>query len=156
MEKFQQETASLALFEEMLPLLLIHYHSVAHYQDIEFSPDYEYYLKLADIGLLRIFTAREDVSNEMLGYAVFFVRPNLHYKTSIQAVQDILFIHPEARGFGARFITWCEDALRAEGVQAVYHHVKAKPELNFSPLLERLNYQLVDLIWAKRLDKESV
>lgn len=155
MEKFQLEPATIELFEEMLPLLTIHYKSVAHYQDIEFSPDYASYLKLADIGMLRIFTARKEVSNEMIGYAVFFVRQNLHYKNSLQAVQDILFIHPEARGFGRRFITWCEDMLRPEGVQVVYHHVKAKPELNFSPLLERCKYQLVDLIWAKRLDKDN-
>lgn len=153
MEKFQIEQASPELFEEMLPLLNLHYASVAHYQDIEFAPDYASYLKLAEMGALRIFTAREEKSGVMIGYAVFFVRQNLHYKNSLQAVQDILFIHPEARGFGARFITWCEDILRAHGVQAVYHHVKAKPELNFSPLLERLDYELVDLIWAKRLDK---
>ncbi len=153
MEKFQLEKASPELFEEMLPLLTLHYKSVAHFQDIEFSPDYQTYLKLAEIGMLRIFTAREEKGNALIGYAVFFVRPNLHYKNSLQAVQDILFIHPEARGFGKRFIEWTEDVLRAEGVQAVYHHVKAKPDLNFSPLLERIGYTLVDLIWAKRLDK---
>ena len=113
MEIFQREPASLELFEEALPLLLLHYRSVAHFKDIEFSPDYETYLKMDELGMLRIYTARDSDKN-MLGYAVFFVRKNMHYKESLQAVQDILFIHPEARGFGRRFIPYCEEELKKE------------------------------------------
>jgi len=149
--KFSLEPCTRELLDELLPLLHIHWKTVAHFQDIELAPDTEAYLKLQEHGMLRVFTAREETSG-LIGYAVFFVRPNIHYRKSLQAQQDVLFIHPEKRGFGAKFIAWCDKQLAAEGVQAVYHHVKAKPELNFSPLLEKQGYHLIDLIWAKRLD----
>lgn len=149
--RFALEPCSFELIEELIPLLHVHYKTVAHYQDIALDPDYDGYLKLHELGMLRIFTAREETGS-LIGYAIFFVRPNLHYRKSLQAVQDVLFIHPEKRGFGRHFIAWCDAELRREGVQAVYHHVKNKPELNFSPLLAAQGYELVDLIMAKRLD----
>ena len=56
-------------------------------------------------------------------------------------------------GAGERFIRYCDEQLRAQGVQAVYHHVKAKQ--SFGPTLTRQGYELVDLIYAKRLDRPS-
>lgn len=147
--KFKREIASESLFEELRPLLFAHWREIAHYQDIELKPDWSTYLKVEEMGCLRVFTARDD-QEKLIGYAVFMVRPNLHYSDSIQACQDILYVDKERRGFGAKFIAWCDRALQAEGVQAVYHHVKR--EHNFGSLLERMGYQLVDLIYSKRLD----
>lgn len=152
--RFNLEPVSMSFIEEAIPLFSLHYKQIAHYQDIQLAPDYDSYLKIGEMGLLRIFTAREE-SGELIGYCIFFVRPNLHYKESLQAVQDVLFIHPEKRGFGASFIEWCDEQLKAEGVQVSYHHVKARPDLNFSPLLLKQGYILVDQIFGKRLDKEK-
>lgn len=154
MRKFQLETATPAFFDEVIPLFVLHYQQVAHYQDIKLAPDYERFLAIQKAGVLRVYTAREE-TGELIGYAFFLVSPSLHYCGSLQALQDILFIHPERRGFGKEFIAWCDEQLKAEGVQVVYHHVKAKPELDFSALLERMGYTLVDKIYGKRLDKEG-
>lgn len=143
LEKFED------VVEEVKPLITEHYREIAHYQDIELKPDYEKYQKLQDLGMLRFYTARND-AGLLIGYGVFFVQKNMHYSDSIQAVQDILFIRKGFRGTGGRLIAFCDDSLRAEKVQVVYHHVKQAH--NFGPLLERMNYQLVDLIYAKRLD----
>lgn len=147
--EFQNEALSPELFAEMLPLFQVHYHEIAHFKDIPLDPDYERYRELYQRGVLRIFTARKDA--KLIGYAVFFVARNLHYSTSLQAVQDILFIEPGKRGTGGRFIKWCDEELRKESVQAVYHHVKKAH--NFGPMLERFGYELVDLIYVKPLDK---
>lgn len=147
--KFQRETAGPDLFGEMAPLLEKHYLEISHYLDIPLDPDWPQYQKLEDVGALRVFTARDEALT-MTGYAVFFVRHNIHYKSSLQALQDVLFIDPTNRGFGAKFILWCDKELRAEGVQVVYHHVKDAH--NFGALLERFDYQLVDHIYARRLD----
>lgn len=152
MLKFQREIASDALFEEMTPFFEAHYKEIAHFQDIPLDPDFPQYLLVEAAGLLRIYTARDE-NNLLLGYAWYFVRPNFHYRTSKQAYQDILFVSPEKRGFGEKFIVWCDVQLKAEGVQVVCHHVKEKH--NFGPLLERLGYELTDLLWQKRLDKEE-
>ena len=77
---------------------------------------------------------------------------NIHYQDSLQALQDVIYVDRELRGngIGKEFIKWCEEQLRADGVQAIYQHVKNKH--NFGPMLETMGYELVDLIYAKRLD----
>jgi GNAT superfamily N-acetyltransferase len=134
---------------ELKPLLERHYREIAHYQDIPLDPDYGFY---ADAPHIRMFTVRDE--GKLIGYGLFHVSRNKHYMGSLQAVQDILFILPEYRGTvtGPRLIRYCDEQLRAEGCQVVYQHVKTAH--NFGPLLERQGYELVDLIYAKRLDKE--
>lgn len=138
-------------FEEALPLLDKHWREIAHYPDIPLHPDIERYRKLEQNGALRIYTARDD--GRLIGYAVFVVSPNAHYSTSIQAVQDVVYIDRERRrgSVGLRLLRLSEMMLRAEGVQVVYHHVKAAhPALG--TILARNGYEVVDLIYAKRLD----
>lgn len=180
---FALEPFTAELFAEMLPLLGRHWREVAHYLDIPLEVNAGAYHAIAANGALRVFTARDRQIGQpcdggcdhvypygwvpdagcpvhdaqpLVGYAVFFVRPNPHYVSSLQAVQDVLFVQPESRGkTGAKLIAFADDALRAEGVQVVYQHVKARPRLNFGPMLERMGYELVDHIYAKRLDREG-
>lgn len=140
------------IWGEIQPLLHKHKDEVAHYADIPLSPDRDIYFKMEELGMLRLFTARPSAS-VLVGYAAFFVRPALHYSTSVQANQDVLFITPGHRGFGRKFIEWCDSQLRHEGVQVVTQHTKVNPRLNFGPMLRRIGYECVDEIWARRLDK---
>lgn len=137
-------------FDEGMPLFEKHYKEVSHYQDIPLDINREQYFAIENAGVVRTYTARED--GKLIGYAIYFLKPNIRYQTSLQAVQDVLFVDPDHRGIGRRLIKYADDQLKLEGVQVVYHHVKNKPELNFGPLLERMGYELVDLIYAKRLD----
>lgn len=144
-----QREAVADILDEMKPLLELHWREIAHYQDIPLDPDYEFY---ATSPYVRMFTARD--LGRLVGYGLFHVSLNKHYMGSRQAVQDILFVHPEYRGglTGSKLIRFCDEQLRAEGCQVVYQHLKAAH--NFGPLLERHGYELMDLIYAKRLDKE--
>lgn len=155
MTTFQRERAH-DVYCEMEPLLRKHWEEIAHYADIKLNPDTAFYTAMEDAGALRVFTARDDF-RKLVGYAVYFVKRNPHYRDSLQAVQDILFLEPANRGttVGYRLIKFADDGLRDEGVQVVYQHVKAKPELDFGPLLEKQGYVMVDKIFAKRLDKET-
>ena len=148
MTTYQRETVAQVL-DEIKPLLLKHWEEIAHFKDVPLDPDWDFYQKSPAV---RVFTARNE--GQLIGYGVFFVAPNKHYKQSIQAVQDILFLLPEYRGGrnGYRLIKFCDEQLKAEGAQAIYHHVKTAHD--FGPLLTALGYELVDLIYAKRLDKE--
>lgn len=148
--RFKRETLAEVL-DEVTPLLYLHYKEISADLDIPLEPDLVQYRTIEEQGALRVFTVREE-DGSLVGYNILFLRNNLHYKSSLQALQDIIFIHPEKRGCGARFIAWCDQQLKAEKVQSVYHHVKAKH--NFGPMLERMGYELVDLIYRKRLDKE--
>lgn len=140
------ETAA-EVMDEIKPLLQKHWEEIAHYKDIPLDPDYDQYFKIESVDALRIFTARDN-DGVLVGYAIFFLRKNIHYKSSLQAVQDVLFIDPLRRGFGARFILWCDQQLKLMGVEVVYHHVKEAH--NFGPMLERFGYEKVDLIYARR------
>jgi hypothetical protein len=149
---FGREIFTPQLLSEMLPLLVSHWSEVAHFTDIPLNIDLNFYRNCEEQGILRLYTFRRN--NELLGYAVFFVKRNPHYQTSIQANQDVLFLSTKARGpLSLKFIRFCDNELRAEGVQAVYHHVKVAH--NFGLILQRMGYELTDLIYARRLDKED-
>lgn len=147
--KFQFEIMSEALAQEMFPLLKQHWTEIAHYPDIELNVDWPAYYLMQEKGILRVYTAREQNGN-LIGYSAFIIRFNPHYAQSKNALQDVIFIDPSKRGFGKRFIAWCDEQLKQEDVQLVFHHVKQAH--NWGPMLESMDYELVDLIYAKRLD----
>lgn len=154
---FAREAVSADLLTEALPLLTQHWKEIATYADIPLVVDTPAYLAAGEAGVVRCFTVRvpeERVRRvgALLGYALFFVRSHMHYTGSVQAVQDVLYLHPSVRGgTGAEFIAWCDDQLRGEGVQVVHHHAKiAHPQLGIA--LERLGYEPVETIYSRRLD----
>lgn len=136
------------VWAEMLDLLYQHYKEISHYQDIKLEPDLKAYLEIEEKGALRIYTVREGGS--IIGYGVYFVRTNLHYQSSLQAHQDVLYIRKDKRGFGRNFIKWCDEQLKADGVQVIYHHIKTAHD--WSPLLAEMGYDFVEKIYCKRLD----
>lgn len=148
---FQQER-SVDLWPEITPLIAQHYEEIAHHKDIPLDPDVERYNAMDDAGLLRCFTARD--CGRLIGYAIFICGPNLHYKSTKIANQDVLFLAPEARNgtTAMRFFDFFEKRLAGEGWQLTMQHEKiAHPALG--RLAERRGYEPMDRIWVKRLDK---
>lgn len=148
--EFKREEYSEGLVAEIWPLLEEHYQEIAHFQDIPLAPDFEAYRNAEKLGVVRIFTARDQ--GRLDGYAIYFLRRNIHYQTSLQAVQDILFLSAGLRRglAGYRFIKWCDEQLKKENVQVVYQHVKLAH--NFGPVLERIGYEPVEVTYVRRLD----
>lgn len=138
------------IWDEIFPILKDHYKEIAHYQDIKLEPNVREYFILEDLRIIKVFTAREE--NELIGYNIFFIRHNMHYKSSLQALNDVIYIKKDKRGFGKEFIKWCDEELKKLGVQVVFHHIKN--EHNWGKVLEKMDYKLIDLIYGKRLDKE--
>lgn len=143
--RFQEEKLKDCL-EEAKPLLYAHWKEIAHYQDIEFAPDYEQYFRMEEAGVIKVFTAREQ--SVLVGYAVYFIRHHIHYKSCLCAYQDILFLDPNYRRTGGIFIKWCDERLKELGVQLIIQHIKAAH--NFGKMLERFGYELMDLIFVKK------
>lgn len=144
---FQREKV-MDTWDEMFPLLTEHWKEVALFNDIPLDPDKEAYERMEANGAVRLYTLRDE--GQLVGYSVFFIIHHPHYKSSMQAQQDIIYITPEARGIGKQFIKDCDEELRKEGVQVVSQHVKASH--NFGPLLERIGYVISDHIYVRRLD----
>lgn len=148
---FARESSD-TVINEIAPLLDAHWAEIAHYQDIPVAVDYDAYLRLESNNQLRIYTIRAGI--ELVGYALFTVRHSLHYQSSLQAHQDVLYLDPAYRrgSIGWRFITWCDTQLMLDGVQVVYQHQKlAHPALG--KVLARIGYESVDQLWARRLDR---
>jgi GNAT superfamily N-acetyltransferase len=147
---FQRETPG-GLWGEIAPLLRAHWREIAHYQDIPLEVNQGGYEQVEAAGKLRAYTARSG-DGALIGYAVYIVGPNLHYSSSIQAKQDVLFVLPERRKstVGLRLIKFADDQLRAEGVQVVYQHSKVAHDIG--PVMLRCGYELVEHIYARRLD----
>jgi len=114
----------------------------------ELDPDWAKYEAMAANGALRIYLA-STTDGEPVGYSVYFLSNHLHYKDSIQAVSDMIFIHPMHRGFGKNFIAWIDTQLKNEGVKAVYRHATVKNR--FDVLLRRLGYDELETTYVKRL-----
>lgn len=158
--QFAREPLTDALWAEAEPLLRAHYDEISAFKDIPLEPDVALYMAGEAAGILRVFTARLEYDCEarhypLVGYALYFVRPNPHYKSSLQANQDVIYLAPSVRGkTGLKFIAWCDDQLAAEGVQVVYQHLKVKAD--HARLMAYLGYEPVDTIYAKRLDVPRV
>lgn len=141
------------LREERAQVLLFrHWEEISHYPDIPLEINWPVYEAAEAGGKFRLFLVRVD--GEIAGYAAYFVNHNPRYMSSLQAVQDVIFLAPEHRGgtLGYRLIAFADKALAAEGCQCVYQHQKnAHPALG--RLLEAQGYEAVETIWAKRLDR---
>lgn len=138
---------------EIAELCKLHWEEIALDKDIPLAPDWDTYQALAGAGSLRAFTVR-DKDGALVGYAIFIINRALHYRDSVQAIQDVIFLHPDHRRgrAGMHLIAMSEDHLRAEGVQVLSHHVKqAHPALG--RVLERMGYGVSDILYKKRLDK---
>lgn len=132
-------------------LLERHWREIAYYEDIPLDVDWNFYQEADKRGLLRIFTVRD--GEELVGYAVYLVRHAPHYKSSLQAVQDVIFLAPEYRrgSAGLQLVGYADAMLAAEGVQLTYHHSKVKQPIDI--ILRRQGYQLIERVWGKRHDR---
>lgn len=149
--RYERERAH-ELWAEIPTLLHAQYAELATYRDIPLDPDVEAYCRLEDQGLLRCYTAR--IGSQLIGYAVFLVGPSLHYRGSVQARADVVYVAPAHRHtrVGFKLLVHADMALREEGVQVVCHHVKlSHPELGH--LLLAIGYQPIETMFARRLDR---
>ena len=148
--RIAEEPLSSELAEEFMPLLFDHYDEIAHDKSVEMDIDWAAYFNVHKAGMLKIFTCR-DAQDYLVGYAIFIVSPNLHYKKTIYAAQDIFFVKKEHRnsGIGFAIIRESEVLLKKMGVDVVHHHVKIKHD--FSSLLEKEGYEFVEKVYTKRI-----
>lgn len=149
---------SVASVRDDIELLLHeHYAEVSHHPDIPPGCDYAKYEQAEKVGVLRIYTMR--VGGMLAGYEIFTIAFSLHYKSSLQARMDTLFVHPGYRkGLdGYRFLKWVDREIEKEGVQICYQHDKILPDgrLDLGPLFERMGYAEIYRVYWKRYDAPS-
>lgn len=149
MKTFTRESVA-DLWEEVSPLLRMHYEEIAYYKDIPLDPDVERYEALEKAGVFRTYVARVD--GVLVGYAAFFVMPHLHYKSCLTASCDVIFVLPEYRktSVSAGLFLFFGKELAKEGVQMELQHIKAKDIDTLGPMFEKQGYSLMDNIFVRR------
>jgi hypothetical protein len=148
--KFAKEKLS-EILPEMLPLLESNHEEITgpRYQ-IPLEPNFELYLKLAELNIIHVFTVRENT--ELLGYALFFVQAPLHYKNKLWALADIIYLHPKARGkFTAiKLLRFCEIELQKLKVFAI-HTTGSVEHPALARVLEFLGHTRIEYGYTKIL-----
>ena len=140
-----------AIVDEIKPLLEAHRSALAVHKDSPLGPNYQTYDIAEQFGQLRCFVARD--AGVVVGYAVFSVRAHLHYRTSVWAWNDVIWLSPESRKprVGLRLIRFCEASLTSEGVAVIDWGVKtAHPALG--RVLSREGYEPVEVRYEKRVN----
>lgn len=133
---FQQEAPS-PFADEAVELFKRHYEEVAERQDvIELDPNIERYNQLYNAKTLEIHTARDN--GKLIGYSLWVVVNHLHYKKSITASSDVLYISPEYRQgmLGYKFIKWTTEEIKKRNPQRILFHMK--PFLDYGKIVERI------------------
>ena len=149
MIKYQQEFVSVVQ-EEIKPLLDAHWEEVEDYQDsIKLDPSWESYHALEGQGNLKVFTARSE--GRLVGYFVAVVSYNIHHKSHLFALCDILYLHKDYRKGRAsiNLIKFAEDCLKSDGVSVLVINSKVRSPLR--RILSWLNFKPSECTYSKYL-----
>jgi GNAT superfamily N-acetyltransferase len=132
-------------------LLESHWNEVAMFKDkIPLDPDYGSYMELEDSGALKIFIAEDD--GTVIGYFAVICRHNIHYKTTLMAYNDVIYVSPQYRdrGVASGMMDFAEKCLREDGVRVMV--VNTKTAHPFDSLLVREGYTHAENIYMKYLE----
>jgi len=139
--------------EPIEELLQQHYEELTLNKNVmKLAPDWDQYQAHLDRGELFVMAAY--FGSRLVGYSVFFLYRNIHYKNNIMAKNDVLFLsRPYRRGrMGINLIKRSEDALRELDVSKVIWHIKCHSD--FRPILHRMGYADEDIMVGKVLKDE--
>lgn len=137
-----------SVWKEALPLLMDNQVEVG-LKDLEsFDPDIDRYIEMEGQGAAKVFTYRKD--GVLVGYCLVLFFPHPHYRKSLTAFQDVLYVTPKHRGFGAvKFIKWIDEQIRALGAETMNRSVSVR--VDYARTLERLGYVEVESSFVKNL-----
>lgn len=136
------------LRDEMIPLLVRHWHEVAlNHAEVPLDIDEARYADLDEKGALHIVTARSD--GALIGYHVAIVTTHLHYASTLHGITDVYWIAPEKRhGITAvRMFQRVEKELKALGVRKLFTGTKL--HIDQGRLFESLGYRPVERLYSK-------
>lgn len=135
---------------EIEPLLKQHWEEIAlNKESIKLNPNWRKYSILDRANMLRVYTARKD--DELIGYFVVILESSLHYMDHTFAHNDVVFLAKKYRKgmTGMKLIKYAIDCLTEEGVKQLF--INTKLHQPFDPILERLEFNEVEKVYAKIL-----
>lgn len=135
--------------EELKQLYPEHYEELSVTKTVPLEPNYPVYNQLADIGILKVITCRND--KDLIGYILFIVTPHLHYKSCITAAEDIYFVRKDYRKgrTGIKLFQFAEKYLKEQGIHRIIYGTKV--HLDNSKLFEYLGYTYFEKLYTKMI-----
>ena len=135
---------------------------VRHWDEVEVDKevmdlaiDWPRMFELEALGYSRSFGVWCDET--LVGYSLFHVTPNIHSRTILQGVNDVLFVEREHRGdAGVRLIRTAERLLKKLGVRRLLYNTKVEARVGrkgstTGDLLLRMRYRLDEEVYTKLL-----
>lgn len=136
--------------DESLSLIQDHFNEVYPARNTyDLDMDWEIYGKLEDLGLLKIFTARD--AGNLVGYLWVIVSPNIHSKGTHTAQDDGLFVAKPYRGtsVAVRLVQFVEKCLKEDGFKTF--HIVGTEEHPIDKLVGRMGYNKIETKFQKVL-----
>jgi GNAT superfamily N-acetyltransferase len=136
--------------DEVVLLIQDHFDEVYPARKVfKFDMDWDLYSQLENLGLLKIFTARDDGS--LVGYLFVVLSPNLHSKGSMLACDDGLYVAKSHRGKSVAkdLVCFTEHCLKKDGVKVF--HIVGTTEKPIDSLVKRMGYVKVETKFQKVL-----
>lgn len=153
---YQWERLSRILAEPNInDLLQAHWHELGvHKDEMPLDPDFEFMLKANETNFFMVWAVRD--GKTLIGYLAWWVKPHMHYKSTLTAVEDLFMLAPAYRKglVGYKMFTTSLEALKARGVKRVMCNSKVHFEEKRGGLdkfFDRLGFQHTDNIWSKML-----
>lgn len=145
-------TAAPESFTECIPelkeIIGEHYEKLALNKDkVPLSPQWWFYIESEKKGEISFIALRS--KGKIVGYAIFFIAPGLHYSTCLTANMDIWNIISEYMGPKAIMTLWnaVEAELKRRGVNRVF--VGEKLHTPCGKLYKHLGYEPVEQTYTK-------
>lgn len=141
------------ILDEFKVLCVHHWQEIAGYKEqIALDPDWGKYLKMEELGMLAVMTARS--SGVLVGYSVFIITPHLHYQQCLMAMNDLIYILPEHRGYaGAKLILESHRFMVALGAERIMWHIK--PGNDWSSVLAKMGYKQEEIMMGIYVGKRG-
>ncbi len=146
--KVYLEKDPIPVMKELISVLQKHKEEACLFgEDVDLDPNWDKYENLWKSGKGFLATARKN-NNEIIGYAVNLIDRHLHYNFKY-AVNDIIYMHPKYRGHVMAFIKHMERHMKRIGID--FFIISIKPHIDFRPVMKKLNYNLLEYLYFRRL-----
>lgn len=147
----REERLSDKLIEELVPLTELSFVESKMLPDQKYKPDWERYLYLDEIEILRSFMARND-KHELVGYISFVLDHEIHTHDYVQAMHDSFFILKQhrAKGLALKMLNYAIDKFKTESIHRVTMSVL--PQVDYSRLLLGIGFEQSEVFYTKRIN----
>jgi len=122
-------------------------------ESVPLDPDWERMFILESVGEFAAAALRRN--GKLIGYNAFAIYPHVHYKSTMYAFNDVIYVDPAERGIaGVRLVRGVEPMLKALGVKKVIYHTKVHVHVGHNDglvgdLLNCLGYKHFENLYCK-------